>query len=230
MAIVKFGGGVAGIRGTLAGNVFTANKNGAYVRQWSRVHNPKTLWQTVNRMFASLIPSAWRDLDPQQRTDWNDYGAAHVLQNPLLVDYYRTGYQWFFHCYQNLAVCGGTPPTDAPTVAAPTTVPCSLFSYDDANPFGNCTVYFTHEDFDGLWLVFEFRPIPYSGNMSCPSGYRLLKGRYHPPGGQYNAVLFHNTYFGNAQVGWRGFVRITTMDNQGLRSAPWAASADYTIL
>jgi hypothetical protein len=230
MAIVKFGGGVAGIRGTLAGNVFTANRNGAYVRQWSRVHNPKTLFQTVNRMSASLIPTAWRNLDPGQRLDWNDYGKTHVLQNALGEDYYRTGFQWFFHCSQNLSVCGGTPPTDAPTVAAPATVACTLFSYDDAGFLGNCTVYFDSADFAGLWLVFMFRPIPYSGNMSCPSGYTRIGGVYEPAGGQVNATIPHNFHFGNPQVGWRGFVRIYTMDTQGLRSAPWAASADYTIL
>jgi hypothetical protein len=99
--------------------------------------------------------------------------------------------------------------------------------YDNTGLFGNCTVYFDSNDFTGLWLVFDFRPIPYSGNMSCPSGYRLLAGSYEPYGDQYNATLSHNIAFGNAQVGWRGFVRIYTMDNQGLRSAPWAASADY---
>jgi len=230
MAIVRFGGGVAGIRGTLAGNVFSANSNGAFVRQWSRVHNPKTLWQTVNRMAAAAIPNAWRALLPAQRGDWNTYAAAHPLQNALLEKYYRTGFQWFFHCSQNLTVCGGTPPTDAPTVGAPTAVACTSFSYDDSGALGNCTVYFDSADFAGLWAVFAFRPIPYSGNMSCPSGYHVFGGRYEPPGNQYNAILTHNIFFGGAQLGWRGFVRIYTMDNQGLRSAPWAASADYTLI
>lgn len=227
MAIVKFGGGLSGIRGTLAGNVFTANGNGAYVRPWSRVHNPKSLAQTINRISASLFPSAWRALTSGERDDWNTYGAATALKNALGDKYYRNGWQWFWHCCQNIAVCGGTPPTTAPTVAAPATVVCTDFTYNNVGLLGNCTVTFDSADFTGLWAVFMFRPIPYSGNMSCPSGYRLLAGVYEPAGDQVNAIIPHNAVFGVPQDGWRGFVRLITMDNQGLRSAPWAANADY---
>jgi hypothetical protein len=228
MAIVKFGGGVAGIRGTLAGNVYTANGNGAYVRPWTRVHNPKTLSQTINRLYASLYPSSWRALSAQQRADWNAYGVANPLTNKLGEPYSRTGWQWYFHCGQNMAVCGGSAPPDAPTVAAPAAVQCSSFVYDEAGLLGNCTVTFDSADFTGLWCVFLFRPIPYSGNMSCPSGYRTIGGVYEPTGDQMNAVVLVNAIFGPPQEGWRGFVRIHTMDNQGLRSAPWAAAADWT--
>jgi len=228
MAIVKFGGGVAGIRGTLAGNVYTANGNGAYVRPWSRVHNPKTLYQTINRLSVSLLPSAWRDLSSGDRADWNAYGVAHPLTNKLGETYKRTGWQWFVHCGQNMSVVGGAAPATAPTVPAPAAVQCSEFVYDHTGLFGNCTVRFDSADFTGLWIVFLFRPIPYSGNMSCPSGYRTIGGGYEPPYDQFNAVLLVNAFFGAPQVGWRGFVRIHTMDNQGLRSAAWAASADWT--
>lgn len=229
MAIVKFGGGVTGIRGNLGGNIFSANKNGAYVRPWSGIRNPKTLYQTINRMYAGQIPTLWRALDPGQRTDWNDYGEAHALTNPLGDTYYRTGFQWFFSCAQNMLVIGGTPPTDAPTDPAPDAVVGTSVYYDDDGLFGRCQLNFDSDDFTGLWCIFLFRPFTSTGVLSSPSGYTLLRADYEPGGDNVNASLNAILKWGYPQVGWKGFFWMIAGDNQGLRSAPWAASLEYSL-
>jgi len=230
MAIIKCGGGVTGIRGMLGGNVFSANINGQYARTWTPAHNPKTLSQTINRMYAGTIPTLWHNLSDGQRTDWNDYGKAHVLTNPLNELYKRNGFQWFFHCCQNLMVVGGTPPTDAPTDPAPATIDCATADYDDGGLLGHVVLNFAEHAFDGYWLVFMFYPKVSTGVMSCPSNYALLRGDNSPAGTSVNGVIKHNQIWGTAQLGWRGFFRAITMDYFGLRSAPWATSADFAAI
>lgn len=228
MAICKFGGGITGIRGTLGGNTFSANTNGAFVRQWSRVHNPQTISQAVNRYYWSYIPSLWRALTSGQRTDWNDYGAANALTNKLGETYYRTGYQWFAHCAQNLYVIGGTPPTDAPVDPAPAAVTPTSVYYDDDGALGRCSVNFNEGDFDGYWLVCMFRPIIAYAPMSAPSGYSLLAGNFEPAGTTVNYIVYHNIKWGSPQLGWTGFWHVFTGDTQGLRSAAWATTLDFS--
>jgi hypothetical protein len=175
-----------------------------------------------------MIPGLWRDLDSGTKGDWNDYGKAHWLTNSLSEPYRRNGFQWFFHCAQNLMVCAGLPPTAAPTVAAPATVVCTSVDYDNDGLLGRCQVNFDHTLFAGLWIVITFRPMVYSGNMSCPSGYHLMRGHYEPSVDYENTILEHNYVFGSPQLGWRGFWYVYTMDTQGLRSAAWSTSKDYT--
>jgi hypothetical protein len=230
MAIARFGGGVIGLRGTLGGNTFSANTNGAYVRAWANIPNPRSLAQSYKRFYWQFHPSNWAAISPSQKTDWNNYGKAHALQNPLGEWYHLNGYQWFCSCNQNLACWGGPAVQDAPTALAPVPVAPLSMEYDNAASPYRCQVTITEFSFAGLWLVPMFRPDPHSGRTTMPSGFRAFPAFFDLGAGvtELNWWISHGLNFGPPQLGYRGFFRVYTGDAQGLRSGPWAASLEYT--
>jgi hypothetical protein len=230
MAIVTFGGGVTAIRGLLGGNVFSANKSGAFVRNWAAVHNPQTIGQEYMRAYTANMPALWAALSDGQRTDWNDYGDAHPLTNPLNQTYYRTGFQWMCHCNLHLLKWGGSLAPTAPTVAAPATRNPNSFTYEFSGGSHHVTIDFDADLFADAWALISFYPIPYGVNMSWPTGYYLLRAVYDPDPAD-TAISFwlaHTQKFGDPQDGWKGFVRVCTGDTQGLQSQPWEAATTFT--
>lgn len=84
MALVKLGGGVTDIRGSMAGNTFSRCAGGNYVRARTKPVNPKASMQNARRSAIAYIAKWWSDqLSEQQRTDWRAYAAATSWTNRL---------------------------------------------------------------------------------------------------------------------------------------------------
>ena len=230
MAIVKYGGGIVGIRGTTGGNTFSANTNGNYVKTWARPRNPRSYGQTLNRYLYQQWPAAWRALSDEQRTDWNDYAALHPLTNSLGEEYYRSGFQWFTHCNQNLIVTEGTPIADAPVGEQPDTIEPNSLTYDDSGVPYTVAVNFDEHAFDGVFIVIFAHVLPFSGNMSWPTRYDLLRYLYDPGEGVtlVDSWSQHAAKYGPPQLGYKWFAHVVTQTTEGLRSSPWPASIEYT--
>ena len=78
MATIRFGGGVVDARGSIAGNTFSRNANGAYQRARVAPTNPGTIDQSEVRNAFSEVTQHWRDLTEAQRQAWID--AAETQQ------------------------------------------------------------------------------------------------------------------------------------------------------
>ncbi len=84
MALIKFGGGITEMRGSIAGNTFSRNRYGAYVRARTKPVNPNTGLQQAVRAALAFLTDRWsQTLTPVQRTAWNLYGANVVMTNKL---------------------------------------------------------------------------------------------------------------------------------------------------
>ena len=114
-ALVKFGGGVAGMSGKLGGTVFARNKSGAYSRNWVNPINPNTTkQQTVRNQFANLI-SGWKNLSAADQQAWADMAPQYPYINRVGETSEYSGQQLYNHLNMNLQVVGTTPLT-APLV------------------------------------------------------------------------------------------------------------------
>ena len=68
---VKFGGGVAEARGSIAGTTFSRNKGGSYARQRVTPVNPQTAAQQAQRSRISELATHWgQTLTQAQRDGW----------------------------------------------------------------------------------------------------------------------------------------------------------------
>lgn len=121
MAIIKLGALVAGVRGTLGGNVFSANKGGPYVKAWGRGSNPRTTRQSVHRGNLINLAQSWRNVAAIDKGNWDVYAAlpAQELTNSLGEAYFISGFNWF--CRINLnRFSAGLAQSDAfPTLGIP---------------------------------------------------------------------------------------------------------------
>lgn len=83
MAKIVYGGGVAAASGKLAGQVFSRNKGGSYLRQFVKPTNPRTALQLNARDRLSQYANEFRTLTQPQQNSWLTYANAHPVVDRL---------------------------------------------------------------------------------------------------------------------------------------------------
>lgn len=116
MALIKFGGGIVDARGSVAGNVFSRNRFGAYLRSRVVPVNPNSSRQQVMRAAVQTITQRWKNtLTDAQRAGWAAYAAAVAWTNKLGETQYLTGFNMYVRTNVFLTQIGGTVVDAAPT-------------------------------------------------------------------------------------------------------------------
>lgn len=117
MASVQFGGGVTEIRGSIAGNVFSRNAGGAYLRARTTPINPATNRQAAVRDALAEAAQAWNlTLTNAQREAWNDYAAVVPWQNRLGQQIFLSGQNMYVRSNALILRAGATRVDDGPTI------------------------------------------------------------------------------------------------------------------
>lgn len=115
-AVIKFGGGVAAMSGSIGGTVFARNKGGAYARQWAKPCNPRSPLQNTRRAEMAYFAKAWSNvLTPQERIDWGAYAKGTSWTNKLGDSIEIAGNAAFMRLNCEFAVLDFTIETAAPT-------------------------------------------------------------------------------------------------------------------
>ena len=84
MAIIKFGGGIAEMRGSIGGTVFARNRSGAYARNRTKPINPNTARQQAVRSRMSTLNNRWLTiLTNANRASWALYADGVEMLNKL---------------------------------------------------------------------------------------------------------------------------------------------------
>lgn len=117
MALIKFGGGVVGMSGKIAGNVFARNRYGSYARALVQPVNPNSARQQAIRALASTLGNYWGNtLTAAQREGWNDYAANVDVTNRLGEVMNLSGFNHFFRTNSCLVYNGYDIVEDAPAI------------------------------------------------------------------------------------------------------------------
>ena len=96
MALVKFGGGVTQMSGSIGGTTFARNRFGNYARARTTPVNPQTANQTAVRSAIAFLAAFWaQTLTALQRTAWDDYAAGVAMSNRLGESIFLSGYNHF---------------------------------------------------------------------------------------------------------------------------------------
>jgi len=221
MAIVTFGGGVSGIRGTIAGNTFSANSAGPYVKCWSTSSNPRTSHQSVQRAALALMSSTWRALAQGKRDDWDDFAGlpAQALENSLGQTYYISGALWHAKTNIRLLRMERTLREDPPVADRPAAPSLSSLDIFETGVGGD-ELTWPVDEFDGFDIVVQL------GISSSVSPSRMSVASYleillkkDPVGATSEALPALDEYFGLVQDYQRAFCRAYRQTSDGLRSA-----------
>lgn len=109
MALVRFGQGVAEMRGSIAGVTFGRNRSGAYARNRTVPVNPNTQAQADSRYLFSQTAFAYTQLTAVQKEQWKQYAKlTSFFVNKLGESYTPSGRQLFQYCNMNLAIVQAT--------------------------------------------------------------------------------------------------------------------------
>jgi len=84
MSLVKYGGGIIQMSGSIAGNTFGRNRYGNYVRAKTKPVNPNTSMQSDIREAVQVLTARWsQTVTAAQRTAWNLYADSVSMKNKL---------------------------------------------------------------------------------------------------------------------------------------------------
>lgn len=143
MALVKYGGGVIQMSGSIAGNTFARNRFGNYLRARTKPVNPKSERQVNIRAIVSYLAERWHeDLSAVQRGLWDTYAAAVAMTNKLGETIYLTGFNHFVRCNCAMKMWSAGIFDDAPTI----------LSLAEKDPTLECS----EEDIAGQTFTFTF--------------------------------------------------------------------------
>lgn len=117
MALVRYGGGVVQMSGSIAGNTFARNRFGNYVRARTVPTNPNTSGQQAVRSAMAQLTTKWSSiLTPVQRTAWELYASSVNMLNRLGETVQLSGFNHYIRSnLEYLRVFGATI-DDGPTV------------------------------------------------------------------------------------------------------------------
>lgn len=136
MASIRFGAGIVDARGSVSGQTFSRNANGAYIRARTAPSQPRTPDQTANRQRFGAISSAYSSLAAAVAQAWVDAARGPLGQytNRLGEVAQYTGQQLYNSVNGIRAAFGLAPASAPPPVASIPGVVVSDFEveYDEA--------------------------------------------------------------------------------------------------
>lgn len=96
MAQIKLGAGIADMRGSIGGVVFSRNRSGAYARNRTIPVNPGSALQLEVRAAIGQVRAAWfEDLSTSARAAWKTYADNVPVINRLGEQIHLTGWNMF---------------------------------------------------------------------------------------------------------------------------------------
>lgn len=116
MALVKFGAGVADMRGSIGGVVFSRTRNGAIARNRTIPVDPGSAFQLPIRALMGQVRDAYfQTLTAAQRSEWEQYAENVDMLNRLGEVVNLTGYNHY--CRSNIPIlqAGLTRVDDGPS-------------------------------------------------------------------------------------------------------------------
>lgn len=117
MALIRFGGGITEMRGSIAGNTYARNRFGAYSRARTKPVNPRSSRQMGARIAVMFLAEQWREspMTDVIRTAWETYANSVNWSNKLGEVTKLTGFNHFVRSNAALLRIGGTVVTAGPT-------------------------------------------------------------------------------------------------------------------
>lgn len=167
--LVKFGGGVTQMSGSIGGTTFARNRFGNYGRARTKPVNPNSPSQVVVRSALSYLTERWNGaLMAAQRTAWETYAQAVSMKNRIGEVVNLTGFNHYVRSNMINKQLGLAIVDDAPTeLVLPEKD--STFAAAISEASQKATITFDEEldwvDEDGAYL-FIFQGVPQVGTRN----------------------------------------------------------------
>lgn len=232
MGIVVFSTPVSAVRGKVGGLIFSANKQGAYIKAWGRSSNPRTEAQTNHRNNLVQFAQAWAGITSAQRTDWDTYAdlTAQEKTNSLGETYKVSGFAWFVALSMNLRQAGLSQIDSAPVLGTPAvgTISVSLCREPDFDTTTYCQMSFGAPNLIMNHVVKAF--LVNSIGSQVHADLRAFMVNI-VPNVSNRRIIFGTRIreqFGTVQIGQKMFASVEVQNSEGRRSVVVTDSIDVT--
>jgi len=223
MAIVTIALPLTGIRGTIAGIVFSANHNGPYAKGWSPCTNPTTIGQVWQRAQLAEAGRLWRTLTTAHQNNWDTFAKTppETDYNSLHKIYLLSGFGWFTRILLRRRRCGLSDDLIAPA-STPTTAPTTflLDLHPSTGAPTNATFYYTSGEFATYYAILQLSIAPGLGSNTQTSRYLNLWENVGLTAVSTDFGPEYYSAFGDTQVDMRFFARLYRQSPSGIRSVP----------
>lgn len=116
MALIKYGGGIMQMAGSIAGQTHARNRFGNYMRARTKPVNPRSSRQSAARIAIMFLAEQWREtpMDDAKREAWETYANSVNWNNKLGETVKLTGFNMFIRANAAILRAGGTIVTAGP--------------------------------------------------------------------------------------------------------------------
>jgi len=225
MAKVKMGIVVVGIRGTIGGLTFSANRAGNHARAWSKSANARSSLQSGRRVILSVAAQGWRGLTDINRQDWDTLAAVEPQYDAFGVEYFLSGFQRYVR-FQSWLKTVGRAATTGPTLEAAPAAP-TVTGFQVSKAASTCHFHYAANEFGATWDAVVFVGVGAGhGNIVAPGPMPLIIGSQVPGGTSLVFTTEFMAVFGSVTVNQRVFFAVHRQSITGSRSAPATGWAD----
>jgi hypothetical protein len=223
MAIVTIALPVTGIRGTIAGVVFSANRSGPFAKGWRPCTRTRTPNQLTQRGYVAQLGALWRTLTPAEQGDWDTFAAAppETDYNSLNEVYLLSGFGWFSRIWLRRKRAGEVEDLLAP--AATPTAPPATFGLELHVSTGlntDATFDFSLNEFQTYVAVLQLSIAPGVGTNVQTTRYLNQWECYVFANYSQDFGVAYWDSFGCTQIGQRFFAQLYRQSSSGIRSTP----------
>lgn len=231
MAIIKVGALITGIRGGVAGNVFSQNKSGPYVRGWYRGANRRSELQGGQRGRLGGMSARWRSLSAGEKAGWDVYAAlpAQEKTNSLGESYFGSGVNWFVEVNTARAQIGQDTLETAPAAGTPAVPVLESLTLEIDGTDVTADVEWPAATFGEDESVVLFAVlVPRGGHQVASSGFYQMVVSQNPPDEGYSFGDEVKGRWGVPAVGDQLFVRAAIQSVEGRRGAVGSINAVFS--
>jgi len=218
MAKVKMGTVVTGIRGTIGGLTFSANRAGNHAHVWTRSGNARTALQAGRRIILSVAAQGWRGLTDGNRADWDTMAGAEPQYDAFGDVYYLSGFQRYVR-FQAWLKTVGRAATSAPTMEVVPATP-TISGFRVSAGALSCKFDYAAGQFGPTWDAVVFVGIGVGhGNIAAPGPMAFIIGSQVPGGTSLTFTTQFFAVYGAVTTLQRAFWAVHRQSIPGFRSA-----------
>lgn len=227
MALVKYSEIIQGIRGTVAGLVWTNGRTGPFVKKLATPARRRTVKQSVKRAWFAQIRQEWASLTDPQIANWDAFALSppEVDKNPFGDVIFLSGSAWHMRINMRRLQAGQMIANNAP-VSTPETPPSvfTLTVYRTGAVGVDSEFNYGVGDFVGKYAVLHLSSSISAVRQVQTSGYMSIwTGSVSVPGPQIITTEI-DAAFGALQVGQKVFGELRTQSLAGIRSTELLAT------
>jgi hypothetical protein len=231
MAIVTIALPVTGIRGKLAGIVFSANRSGPFARGLSSPANPGTIGQMNQRGLMAQSGYLWRTLSSAEQADWDTFAETppETDYNSLGEVVILSGFAWFTRILLRRRRCGLADDLIAPA-STPTATPTTftLDVHPSTGAAADAHFGYTSGEFAAYYAILMLAIAPGLGSNVWTSRYLLCWEAFGLTATSTNFGANYFAAFGTTQVSMRFFGKLYRQSASGIRSVPKVLFSNVT--